>query len=127
MKIIPAALNGYVGSAAGAASSLGAGLSLGGKFADRIHGQNNPCDARDTTLVDGRDVVPHVIVIDTVDLPVHLIGPRAIDRAESSDIDAAKARLHANQLREVAAGNRNRIHNRVIDSHALRLRGGVER
>src|SRR5207249_4484810 len=83
-------------------------------------------DARDAALIDGRNVVPEVVVVHTVDLPVDLVRPGAIERTEAAHVVAAEARCNTDHLREVPAVERNVLHHIVGDGHCLRLCCGVE-
>ncbi len=70
--------------------------------------------------------MPEVVVVHTVDLPVDLVGPRAIERTEAAHVVAAEARCNTDHLREVTAVQRNVLHHVVGNRHRLRLSGGVE-
>ena len=48
------------------------------KLIDSIDGQYDACNSRDTALVDCGNVMPKVVVVDAVDLPVDLVGARAV-------------------------------------------------
>ena len=48
------------------------------KLVDRIDRKHDSRYARDAALVHSRDVVPQIIVIDTVDLPIDLVGTRSV-------------------------------------------------
>ena len=47
-------------------------------------------------VVDRWDVVPEVVVVHSVDLPVDLIRARSVQRAEATNVVAAKSRLDRN-------------------------------
>ena len=69
-----------IDGATGVASAFGAGLGLSGELVDGVEGEDDAGDAGDAALVDGGDVVPEIVVVDTVDLPVHLVGAGAVER-----------------------------------------------
>ena len=45
---------------------------------DGIDGQDHTGDAGDSALINGWNVVPEVVVVDSVNLPVHLVGASAV-------------------------------------------------
>src|SRR5215468_3152811 len=98
------ARTGYdVDGAARIASGFRSGLSLRREFNDRVHGQDDASNSRNATLIDGRNVMPEVVVVYAVNLPVNLVRPSAVERAETADVIAAESGLHRDKLREIAA------------------------
>src|SRR5215813_2362008 len=90
-----------VNGAAGVASGFWSGLGLRREFNDRVHGQDDASNSRNATLIDGRNVMPEVIVVYAVNLPVNLVRPSAVERAETADVIAAESGLHRDKLREI--------------------------
>src|SRR5260370_34807504 len=70
-----------VDNATGVAAAFGTGLSLRGKFVNRIQGHDSAGDARHTALIDRGNVVPEIVVVDAVNLQVHLVGAGSVQRA----------------------------------------------
>src|ERR1035437_9544627 len=98
MKLVAARLQNNVDNAAGVASAFGGGLGLGAEFIDGIERHDDAGDAGDATLVHGRNVVPEIVVVDAVDLPVHLVGASAIERTEAGHRVSTVARLDRRKL-----------------------------
>ena len=73
-------------------------------------GQSDAGDVFDAALIHGRNVMPEVVVVRAIDLPVDLVGARAIDRADSRRGIAGETGREADHLREVAAVERNVLH-----------------
>src|SRR6266436_1501020 len=78
-------------------SCLRAVLCLRRELNHRIDGEHDTGDPGNTTLVHRGDVVPEIVVIYSVDLPVDLIGARAIQGAETANVVANKDRLNSNE------------------------------
>src|ERR1700721_2301464 len=102
MKLIAAGLQDDVDDSASVASAFGGGLSLGAEFVDGIKRHDDAGDAGDAALVHGWNVVPEIVVVDTVNLPVHLVGAGAVERTEAADGVPTVARLNGGKLGEVA-------------------------
>ena len=102
-------------------------LRLRRELNHRIDGEHDTGDPGNTTLVHRGDVVPEIVVIYSVDLPVDLIGARAIQGAETANVVATKARLHRNQLCKVAPVERSVLHYVIRNRRRLSLRCRVER
>ena len=76
---IGAGLEREVDSAAGIASGFRAGLCLRGELIHGVDGQEHAGDAGDAALIDGGEVEPEIVVVDAVELPVHLAGACAVE------------------------------------------------
>ena len=126
MKRVTAGLGDQIYCATCIASSLRAGLRLRREFFNRIDRQHHTSDARNAALVDRRDVVPEVVVIHTVNLPIHLIRARPIERTEATHRVATVTRRSRDQLREIAPVQGNILHDVRSNRHVLGLRRGVQ-
>src|SRR5207302_2817001 len=102
MELVAAGFQDDVNYAAGVASAFRGRLRLCGKFVNCVQGHDDASDAGDAALVDGGNVVPEVVVVDAVNLPVHLVGAGTVQRTETADRVAAVAGLNRGELREVA-------------------------
>ena len=91
-----------------------------------IERENDTGDARDAALVDGGNVVPEVVVVDAVDLPVHLVGAGSVQGAIAAPDVARVAGSQLNHLGEVAAVEREVCDNLCIEHRCLRGGGGIE-
>ncbi len=78
MQFIAARAGDDVDSTAGVAAGFGSAFSLRGKLDDRVHWKNHPSNPRYTALIHRWNVVPEVVVIHAVNLPIDLVGTRAI-------------------------------------------------
>ena len=112
MEGISAGLHHHIYGATGVASCLCARLSLCGKFVNRVDREDDTCNPGDAALIDRGNVVPQVVIVHTVNLPVHLIGASTIERAEAAHVVTTKARFNRDQLREVTSIQRNILNNR---------------
>ena len=81
---VTARFNDKIYGASRIASRLWTRLCLRRKFVNRIDRQYHTGDTRDTALVDRWDVVPEIVVVYPVDLPIHLIRARPIERTEAA-------------------------------------------
>ncbi len=127
MKLIGPGPKDDVDNAAGVAAAFGVGLGLGGKLIDRIQRHDRAGNTGDAALVDGRNVVPEVVVIDPINLPVHLVGAGAIQRAETAYGVSTVARLHSSELREVAPVHGHVLHCLCSQDVVLRCSGRRKR
>src|SRR6266516_2532297 len=107
MQSVGPGLEDNVSRATGVAPAFGSRGGLHGKFLSCVNRQDRACNPGDATLIDGRNVVPEIVVVHAVDLPIDLIGAGAIERAEAAHVITAEARGYGNQLGEVAAVQRN--------------------
>src|SRR5260370_1534282 len=82
-----------VDNATGVAAAFGTGLSLSGKFVNRIQGHDSAGDARHTALIDRGDVVPEIVVVVAANLPVHLVGARPVHLVPCAYSTPATTRL----------------------------------
>ena len=114
-----------VDNAASVAAAFGVGLRLGGKFVDCIQGHDRAGDTGDAALVDSRNVVPEVVVVDAVNLPVHLVGAGSVQRAETAHGVPTVARLHSSELREVAPVHGHVLHCLCRQDVVLRCGGRI--
>jgi hypothetical protein len=48
------------------------------ELVDSVQGKDDAGNPGDAALIDGRDVVPEVVVVDAIDLPVRLIGAGSV-------------------------------------------------
>ena len=71
--------------------------------------------------------MPEIVIVHPVDLPVDLVRPRTVQRAEATNVITAKTRCNRNHLREVPPVQRHVLHHVVGNRHGLGLRGGIER
>jgi len=84
MKLVAARLQNNVDNAAGVASAFRRRTGFGAPNSSMASsGMMTPAIAGDATLVHGRNVVPEIVVVDAVDLPVHLVGASAIEANRS--------------------------------------------
>ena len=125
-ELVPA-LEGEVDGAAGVAAAFGAGLGLRGELVDGVDGEDDAGDAGDAALVDGGDVVPEIVVVDAVDLPVHLVGAGAVERAVAAAGVAGEAGGERDHLGEVAAVEGDVGDGLGVEHGGLGDGGGVER
>ena len=72
---------------------LWAGLRLHREFINGVNRQHDARNARNAALVHSGNVVPQVIVVDSIDLPIHLVSARPVHRTESPCRVASKSRL----------------------------------
>src|ERR1700677_716480 len=100
-----------VDRAAGIATSLRARLCLRGELVHGVERENNSGDARDAALVHSGDFMPEVVVVYTVDLPVHLIGARSIERTIAASAVSGVTGGEADHLGEVPT-----VHGKIGDS-----------
>src|SRR5258708_37921829 len=101
MEIVGAGLGNHVDRAPGVASALGTRGSLRRKFHYRIDREYGTSNARDTALIDRRDVVPEVVVVHAVNLPIDLIGAGGGSRARTPHAIPPRTRGPRNQMQEV--------------------------
>src|SRR5262249_59326926 len=85
----------------GVASSLRPVLRLRGELVDRVNRQDNSGNSGDAALIYCRNVVPEVIVVHTVNLPVHLVGTRPIQGTESAYGISSVTGIYRDQLRKI--------------------------
>src|SRR5258708_827965 len=126
VKLIGARPEDDVDDTAGVTPTLGVRLGLGGKFVNRVQGHDRAGDAGDSALIHGRNVVPEIVVVDAVDLPVHLVGAGSIERTEAADRVSAVARLNGSELSKIAPVHWNVLNRLGGNDVALGGRGGVE-
>ena len=117
MPLIGSRFEGEIDAAARIAAGLGASLSLHRKLLYRVDRKDDAGNARDTALIDCRDVVPKIVVINSVDLPVNLVRTGSVQRAVTAGARVSKARSNNNELSEVTT-----VERRILQLVALRLR-----
>src|SRR5271165_822717 len=126
VELIGTALDHDVDGAARVTSGFGVRLGNGRKVFHRVDRHDHARDSGDTALVDCGDVVPRVVVVGTVNLPVHLIGAGPVERAESAYGIATIARRGADYLREVAPVQGQILHRLLSDGKSLGRRSRVQ-
>src|SRR5215469_18253485 len=109
------------------ASRLRARMRLCREFFNRVNRQNDTGNARHSTLIYCRDVVPEIVIVDTINLPVHLIGPSPVQRTETANVVATKAGFDRDQLREVAPVQWSVLDNIGENRHGLGGGRGIDR
>ncbi len=122
VRVVCPTLDDQVDGSASIASSLGIGLGLGGEFVNRINRHHSAGDSGNTALIDRRNIVPEVIVIGAVNLPVHLVGTRSVQRTETANRVAAIAGCNRNQLGKITPVQGYFLHGGVGKSVSLRRR-----
>ncbi len=123
---VGAGAEGEVDGSAGIATAFGAGLSLCGELVDGIEREDDSGDAGDATLIDCGDVVPKVVVVDAVDLPVHLVGSCAVEGAVASTGVSGVSGGELNHLGEVTAVEGEIGDGLCVEDGGLGDGGGVE-
>ena len=82
MELVRAGFEHNIDDAPRIASTFSVGLGLRSKFVHCVKWHDDAGDAGDAALVDRRNVMPEIVIIDAVDLPIHLVGAGAVERAE---------------------------------------------
>src|SRR5258708_28005762 len=103
MHLVGSGLDGQVQGTSGITARLGIGLGLRGEFINGIDRHHHTGDSRYATLIDRGNVVPEVVVIGSVNLPVHLVGACSVERAEPAHRVAAVTWLDGHELPEIAS------------------------
>ena len=125
VHFIGAALDGQIDRAARVASALRVRLGLRREFVDRVQRHHYARNSRYSALIHRRNIVPEVVVVRAVDLPVHLVGARSIERPEPAHGITSVARCQRDQLRKIAPVHGYVLQRCVGDRVALGHRGGV--
>ena len=123
---VGARAEGEIDGAARVATAFGAGLGLSRELVDRVQREDNAGDPGDTPLIDGRNVVPEIVVVDAVDLPVHLVGAGAVHGAVAAAGVAGVAGGEADHLGEVAAVEGDVVDFFGVENGVLGDGGGIE-
>src|SRR6266404_1153388 len=110
MQGVTARLDDEVYCSPGVTPGLCTRLRLRRKLVNGVHRQHYARDPRNATLVDRWNVVPEIVVVHSIDLPVHLIWPRAVERTKTTDRISAVTRRDGHQLSKVSA-----IQRQVLD------------
>ena len=128
MELIAAGAKREVDGAAGVPSAFRAGLGLGGKLVDGVERKDDAGDAGHTALINGGNVVPQIVVIDAIDLPVHLVGAGAVERYRSRRRSSRRSR-ESRQSVWVKSRPFNGISATVLASRTVVwvVGGGIER
>src|SRR5271165_694055 len=102
MELVGAGLDNDIDRASRITPSLGVGLRNRGEVFHRVDWHDYARDSGDTSLVDGRNVVPRIVVVRTVNLPVHLVGAGPVERTKAAHCIPAVSWRRRDDLREVA-------------------------
>src|SRR5579875_2410140 len=81
VQLVGPGLQAEIDRAARVTAAFGTCLGLRGELIDGIDGEDDAGNAGDAALINSGDVVPEVVVVDAVDLPVHLVGACAVETA----------------------------------------------
>ncbi len=126
VELVGAGLDDEVGCGAWISAGFGGGLRHHRELLDGVDGHDGAGDALNTGLIHGGVIGPEVVVVGAVDLPVGLVGARAVDGAEDAGV-ATEAGKHADELLEVAAVERDVLQQMLGQYGGLLHVAGVER